>query len=63
MRIEDDINEEFPNSDWNMDEACTAWHKRSEKLKYNDIEFLDGSDECYACTCPTCGRIICGWCI
>ena len=62
-RIEKEINELYPNSDWNTDEACDAWGERCKELEDNDITFEDGSDECYACTCPTCGRIVCGWCV
>ena len=61
--IEDKINEEFPNSSWNLDNACKAWRERSGDLEDNNIDFEEGSDEYYGCTCPTCGRIICGWCV
>jgi hypothetical protein len=61
--IKDKINKDFPKSDWNLDEACDAWHERSKDLKNNHIKFEPYSDECYGCTCPTCGRMICGWCV
>lgn len=61
--VEESINKEFPNCDWNMDEACKAWADRSEGLKDNDIEHEPYSDDVYACTCPTCGRTVCGWCV
>lgn len=62
-KIVEEINKEFPNADWNIDEACTAWNDRKGKLKNNNIEIEAYSDECYGCTCPTCGRFICGWCV
>jgi len=61
--IEEAINKEFPKCNWNMDDACKAWIERSKVLKDNNIEFKKYSDECYGCTCPTCGRMICGWCV
>ncbi len=61
--VEAAIKREFPKADWNCDEACSAWGKQSPELLDNHIEFADGDDENWACTCPTCGRIICGWCI
>ena len=62
-KIVEEINEQYPKADWNCDEACKAWHDRSIELEHNDIDFEPYSDEYYACTCPTCGRIICGWCV
>ncbi len=63
-QIVEEINKKFPNSDWNMDESCDEWSKRKHELLYNsNIKFEEFSDECYACTCPACGKIICGWCI
>lgn len=61
--LQKEINEKYPDSDWNIDEACVEWNERKKELKDNSIEFEDGTDECYACTCPTCGRYICGWCV
>lgn len=61
--IEDKINKKYPDCDWNIDDACKAWTQEAENLKNNDIEFLEHSDEVYGCTCPTCGRMICGWCV
>ena len=58
------IDEKYPNSDWNLDEACEMWNKLSDKIPYNkDIKFEDGSDEIYGCTCPNCGELICCWCV
>ena len=62
-KMEAEINREFPKAHWNCDEACGAWQERSHSLKDNSIDFVDYDDEWYACTCPTCGRIVCGWCI
>ena len=62
-KIEKEINEKYPSSDWNNDEVCKEWRKRGGELKDNNIEFEDCSDEYYGCTCPTCGRMICGWCV
>lgn len=61
--IEAAIRERYPDDDWNMDDACTAWRKHKNKLVDNNIEFDSGSDEAYGCTCPTCGRMLCGWCV
>jgi len=60
-KIEEEINKE--STDWNCGKACDEWHKRSKDLTVNDITFEPFSDENYACNCPTCGRIICGWCV
>ena len=55
---------EVGDKDWNIGDSCRQWHKRSKKeLKNNNIEYEDGSDEYYGCCCPTCGRMICGWCV
>jgi len=62
-KVEAEINEEFPDADWNVDAACKAWRKRSKKLFVNNIEYDPHSDAYYGCTCPTCGRLVCGWCI
>jgi len=62
-KIEAEINAKFPNANWNCDAACKEWAKRVEELPSNDIDFEAYSDECYGCTCPTCGRMICGWCV
>jgi len=58
-----EIDKEYPGGNWNLDEACQKWGEMSMELENNDIEFEDGSDENYCCTCPTCGNIICSWCI
>lgn len=63
FKIEKKIKKEFPRCNWNLDDACEAWASRKSVLKNNDIEFESGSDECYACNCPTCGRMICWWCV
>ena len=57
------INEKHPECDWNLDEACKMWGELSRDIPDNNIEFEEGSDECYSCTCPSCGAIICGWCL
>lgn len=62
-KIEDEINKEFKDCDWNMDTCCTSWNERSSELKDNNIEFDDLADENYGCTCPTCGSMVCGWCV
>jgi hypothetical protein len=49
--------------EWNCDACCSAWKKRSDELERNNIEFEPGDDANYACTCPTCGRTVCGWCV
>ena len=60
--IEDKINKEFPNANWNCDQACDAWHERSDNIRHNDnVEQHEPED--YACNCPNCGRCICGWCV
>ena len=43
-------------------EFCKKWDKEEKKLEDNKIIFDISSDEYSACTCPTCGRIVCGWC-
>ena len=63
FKIVEEINKKFPKADWNCDEACHEWGKRESELEDKKIKFEPFSDECYACTCPTCGRIICGWCV
>ena len=62
-QIEDDINKENPGCNWNCDKCCAAWQERSTELVDNNIEFEPHADENYACTCPTCGNVICGWCV
>ena len=51
------------SSDWNLGEACRMWGERKGSLENNNIQFEAYSDECYACTCPSCGKIVCGWCV
>ena len=58
-----EINEKYPNCSWNLDEACEMWGDRVDELEDNDIEFEPYSDECYGCTCPSCGNMVCGWCV
>jgi hypothetical protein len=62
-KIEAAIKLEYPKCDWNLDNACRAWQNRSGELVDNGIEFAPYSDDAYGCTCPTCGRFICGWCV
>lgn len=62
-RIQKEIDEQYPRANWNMDNACKSWHDQKEKLEDNNIEFEPHSDNDYGCTCPTCGRMLCGWCI
>ena len=57
------INEKHPDADWNCDAACRMWGDENGTLKDNDIEFEDYADENYGCTCPTCGNMVCGWCV
>ena len=61
--IEDEIHQKYPAANWNCDEACAEWNLRVGELRDNDIEFEPLSDECYGCTCPTCGRMVCSWCV
>lgn len=61
--IQDAIKAEFPDCNWNCDDACKAWEERSEELEHNNIEFEPYADERYGCTCPTCGHFVCGWCV
>lgn len=63
FEIEESINKKYPEGDWNLDECCEEWRERSSELENNNIEYEDGADECYGCCCPTCGRMICGWCV
>ncbi len=62
-QIVEEINEKFPGCNWNCDDACEEWQTRQHELEVNDIEVEPYSDEQYACCCPTCGVIICGWCV
>lgn len=63
VQIVKDINKKFPDSDWNCDKACHEWQERSGELEDKNIQFDAGADDNYACTCPTCGEWICGWCV
>ncbi len=63
FEIEKEINAKFPDCNWNVDKACEEWSARSKELENNHIKFKKFADEYYACTCPTCGRIVCGWCV
>ena len=58
-----EIKKEFPNANFNIDEACEAWNERSKKLKNNNIKIDPDDDHIHACTCPTCGVTICGRCV
>jgi hypothetical protein len=60
-KIEAEIDE--ISEDWNLGKACDLWSERKHELEDNDIEFEPYSDSWYSCTCPTCGRSICGWCV
>lgn len=62
-RIKQEIDERHPDCNWNVDAACNEWLELSADLQNNNIEFAAGADENYGCTCPTCGRMICGWCV
>ena len=62
-QIEKEIRKKFPSCNWNCDSACKEWNRRKSELKDNNIHFEAGSDDLYGCTCPTCGRFICGWCV
>ena len=61
--LEQEIDRNNPDCDWNYDNCCAEWNDRVNELEDNNIEFEDGSNENYACTCPNCGRIVCGWCV
>lgn len=61
--VVNEINKKYPHADWNLDEACAMWRELSENIPDNHIKFDEGSDECYGCTCPACGKFICGWCV
>lgn len=61
--IQKEIDEQHPNAGWNRDAACKLWSERKTELENNDIEFEPHEDAGYGCTCPTCGRLVCGWCI
>ena len=61
--IERDIENKYPYADWNVGEDCREWNERVKEIPSNNIEFEEWADENYACTCPYCGVIICGWCV
>ena len=61
--IVNEINEKHPECNWNLDAACKEWGDRVDELEDRGIEFEPHSDECYGCTCPTCGNMICSWCV
>ena len=61
--VESEIRERYPECNWNVDDACRAWNEAAPSLENNSIVFEAHSDECYGCTCPTCGRMVCGWCV
>lgn len=61
--VVDNISKSYPKCDWNCDEACQMWGELSRDIPNNNIEFDEYSDESYSCTCPSCGEIICGWCV
>jgi hypothetical protein len=61
----DKIGAEFPDCDGNMDEACEAWLERSADLPNTAPEYDPDDPDTYmtcGCTCPACGREVCGWC-
>ena len=63
-QIVDEINKKFPKSEWNCGKKmCREWNMRKGELLDNHIKFEAYSDKRYACTCPTCGRIICSRCV
>jgi hypothetical protein len=62
-QIEREINEQHPGCHWNCDAACDEWLKRVKELPDNNIEYEEGADENWACTCPACGRVVCVWCV
>ena len=62
-KIVEEINKAFPKSNWNCDDACKMWRKRSLELKDKHIKHAIGSDKAYSCTCPMCGEIVCSWCL
>ena len=57
-----EIDEKYPDTDWNQDKACEEWLKRVVELKDNNIDFNLGAFAKLGCTCPSCGDIICAWC-
>jgi hypothetical protein len=57
------INAQCPHADWDADKACSLWLEKSKDLKNNDIEFEPDDYDNWGCTCPTCGRMICGLCV
>ena len=57
------IRKEYPTADWNMDEACSAWNKVADTIPSNNIEFGQWEEGAFGCTCPSCGRMVCGWCV
>lgn len=61
--LEEEINETHPEASWNLDEACEEWKERAKELKESEIPFDTFSDEANPCTCPTCGRVVCRWCL
>lgn len=63
VEIVEAINKRHPKANWNCDDACREWREISSSLEDKGIIFPDGADENYACTCPTCGDTICGWCV
>ena len=58
--IEKQINEEFPECNWNMDAACGRWNDRVTEIEATDVAPDPEAEGC--CTCPACGRCICAWC-
>ena len=62
-QLVEEINENNPGCNWNMDSACSEWCSRSLDLENNHIPVEDYSDEQYSCCCPSCGQIICNWCL
>ena len=62
-KLEKEINLLYPNTSWDMSNACAMWHEESLKLEDKNIVFERDSDAAYSCTCPTCGRVVCKWCL
>lgn len=62
-KLENEINEKHPDCNWNCDAACDMWNEKSVEIPDKGIVFEPFDDENYGCTCPNCGKLICGWCV